>query len=858
MKRLLCVLWVTGMMVWAPSVAAGPVTLLGDPELPPAALYGLEVLTGSLKADGVDVRRSPSLDEAAGDLLVAGIATSDGPAARLLREHGIALPVEAEGLVVKRLKVGERPALVLCGADARGLMYALLDTAEQVRGRGNADAPLAGVRDTREAPRVKERAVSIYTMQRRWFEQRLFDERHWQRYFSLLASSRINSFVVVFGYENGGFMAPVYPYFHNVHGFPKVEMVGVTADQQTRHTVAFKRMMEIAHRHGIDVTVAFWDHIYRGKVQGGGIAGASEAAGKRMKHLVTGVTTENLVAYNKAALTEFLSIFPEVDAIQFRMHWESGLTREETPAFWHDMFEIIRKARPDLRIDLRAKGLPDPVIDDAVAQGLNFRIATKYWMEQMGLPFHPSHVNRQNQRDRRHGYADLLRYPKRYPVHWRMWSGGTTRCLLWGDPGYVRSFVESVGVYGGDSFEVNEMLATWMLGEDHDAEPLELLNARYRFYDYEFERYWYYYRVWGRVSYDPDLPEDVLLREFVKRFGAKGGPRLRNGLHLASRVLPRIVAAAYNYRNFPTTRGWAEMMRQGELPFFAKAEGSDIGQFVSFAEEARLRVEGGEDARRRPGDTSRWFANVSTAILREVEAAEQNAPERPGGEFLSTVADLKILAQLANYYSRRIPAAVSYNIHLQTKDPGALAEAIRQEAEAVESWREIVRAASDVYSFDMAFGVERVGFPRHWRDELAKLEDGLKQLKREGATASAARQREKDTFANGSTQLSADVERAKSARPGEPLRITAKVSGPAKVKWLRLRYRHLTQFEDYESVEMARDQQDGSWSATIPGEFIVPEWDLMYFVEVMDENGNGRTFPDLEQGAPYVIVELDR
>ena len=49
-----------------------------------------------------------------------------------------------------------------------------------------------------------------------------------------------------------------------------------------------------------------------------------------------------------------------------------------------------------------------------------------------------------------------------------------------------------------------------------------------------------------------------------------------------------------------------------------------------------------------------------------------------------------------------------------------------------------------------------------------------------------------------------------------------------------------------------------SWSATIPGEFIVPEWDLMYFVEVMDENGNGRIFPDLEQGAPYVIVGLER
>ena len=52
--------------------------------------------------------------------------------------------------------------------------------------------------------------------------------------------------------------------------------------------------------------------------------------------------------------------------------------------------------------------------------------------------------------------------------------------------------------------------------------------------------------------------------------------------------------------------------------------------------------------------------------------------------------------------------------------------------------------------------------------------------------------------------------------------------------------------------------QTGSWSATIPGEFIVPEWDLMYFVEVMDAQGCGRISPDLEDGAPYVIVKLER
>ena len=92
------------------------------------------------------------------------------------------------------------------------------------------------------------------------------------------------------------------------------------------------------------------------------------------------------------------------------------------------------------------------MIDDALNLGLAANVSTKYWMEQMGLPFHPTHINVQNQKDRRHGYADLLRYPQHYRVHWQVWSGGTTRLLLWGDPDYVRRFAATARLYDGEQF----------------------------------------------------------------------------------------------------------------------------------------------------------------------------------------------------------------------------------------------------------------------------------------------------------------------------------------------------------------------------------------------------------------------
>ena len=125
-------------------------------------------------------------------------------------------------------------------------------------------------------------------------------------------------------------------------------------------------MIDAAHERGVDFGVAIWDHIYRGGVQGGGIAGASELAGKRVPGLVTGLTAENLDAYTKAALSKFLNVFPDIDTLQFRMHGESGLKRDEMPVFWHEVFGLIKSQRPSLRVDIRAKELPDSIIQDGI------------------------------------------------------------------------------------------------------------------------------------------------------------------------------------------------------------------------------------------------------------------------------------------------------------------------------------------------------------------------------------------------------------------------------------------------------------------------------------------------------------
>jgi hypothetical protein len=841
---------IVSLVVWCASssaIAASRVALVteGAPGAP--ASHGFSKLKDALQAAGVE------LAPAGGSVDYTILAN--------VRSRCADAPRAAEALSVRHGTHNGKPALILCGADSRGLMYAALDTADRVRWAAKSANPFESIRDTTETPYLAHRAVSMYTMQRAYFESRLYDETHWRRYFDMLAADRINSFIVIFGYENGGFMAPLYPYFFNVAQFPEVELVGITAEQQARNIAAFKTMMRIAHERGIEVTAGIWDHIYRGGVQGGGIPGASENAGKRVPGLVWGVNGDNLAAYTKAALKRFLEVFPEIDGIQFRMHDESGLKRAEMAAFWHDVFRSMKQARPSLRVDLRVKDLPDEVIYDALEQGLNARVNTKYWMEQMGLPFHPTHVPRPNQHDRRHGYADLLRYPQRYRVDWQLWSGGTTRVLLWGDPDYVRRFAQSARLYSGDSFEVNEMLATKMLGEPHDAKPLDILNPRYRYYDYEFERYWHFYRVWGRLTYNPATPSDVWEHEFTTRFGPQAGPELRQALQTASKVLPRIVAASYRYQYFPTTRGWAEMNHQDDLAKFASEEGSDIQQFENPKDEATRLLTGADTAMRRPQETSRWFAQTSADILAHVERAQAAAGAKPGNEFLSTVADLRILAGLARYHSARLLGAVAYNLYKSSGSLAAFDQAIEHEKRAVAAWSDIVAGAGDVYSSELAFGAHNVGFRRHWKEEYGLVQADLEKLLEERQSAKERADAPSTPVVTSDATPNppiAELQPVSTATPGRDLVIAARIAAPAGVKWARLRYRHVNQYEDYETAEMTLDAASGLYRGTIPAAFVDPKWDLMCFVEVVDRAGIGRMYPDLDRQTPYVVVAVKR
>lgn len=547
------------------------------------------------------------------------------------------------------------------------------------------------------------------------------------------------------------------------------------------------------------------------------------------------------------------------------MHWESGLPRDlKTLAnFWGRVFDGINKSGRKIKIYERAKGLPDTVINVSLNKKIDFTIQTKYSAEQMGMPFHPAHIQVQNQFDRRHGYADLLTYPKRYDMLYRLWNGGSQKLLLWGDAEYVRRFVRSSKLYNSNGiFEFMEI---------EGAKPMRnglrrTLTASHVYTEYDFQRYWCQNLMFGRLGYNPNTPEVVFLREFNRRFGEEAGPVIMDALTKASKIIPRIISSAMpdfqEQRGVPEWGSGSGLNGKGMLSAYAKIKPLDKQTFISFEEAAQYLIQKKESGRVWPQQNSEWFAKTAFEINKLIKKANEKIGIYKNKEYESTITDIKILAAMAKFHAERIKAAIAYNLYLKlNKNSLALDSAINYEKKAIEIYRTAVDVAGDYYPTDLDISVSDTG---HWIDELGLMEKAFVELKKSPINNSfpVPAINVKKFYKYSSIKIFHDP--LKIVEPNKPVTIKFKAEVPSGIKWARLLFRGVTQFQDYEMLDMKYNGE--YYSATISPEKTnkVIEyhsdtgaiWDFMYIIEVVSNEGIGFTYPNFEKSDPYIFVKV--
>lgn len=843
--------------------------------------WAVSQLQEALSAGGVPVRLCDRTEDAGpGDLCVLVAGRESAAAREVLGAAGVSIPdvPEAVGLVPGR--GGGRPALLACGSDARGLVYAVTELADRVV---HAGAPLSGLAISR--PVVEQPANSVRSIARLftsevedkgWFHDRAF----WQRYLSMLATQRFNRFSLTLGLgynfprnvRDAYFYFP-YPFLLAVPGY-EVRAAGLPDAERDRNLEALRFISDEATARGLHFQLGLWTHA------------CEWVDSPEANYTIQGLTPETHAPYCRDALREALRACPGIAGVTFRIHGESGIP-EGSYGFWKTVFEGIAQCGRRVEIDMHAKGMDREMIDVALGTGMPVNVSAKYWAEHMGLPYHQASIrglelprkaegfmalSGGSRRFLRYGYGDLLEEGRRFGVLYRIWPG-TQRLLLWGDPAMAAGYGRYAHFCGCLGMEVCEPLTfKGRMGSGLAGGREGYADASLRPAGGDYEKYLYTYRLTGRLLYNPDAEPETWRRFLRKRYGAAAAS-VEEALANASRLLPLMTTAHHPsasnntywpevYTNMPIVdEARPHPYRDTPAPrVFGAVSALDPELFSRIDDFAEELVTGNRSARYSPLDVAAWLRGFAQAAADQLKKAEGQVGDRNDPEFRRVAVDVALQSGLGRFFAEKLRAGVFYAVHRRTGDVSALQEAISSYKKGRAAWAGLAELARPVYVSDLTFGLS-AHLRGHWADRLPAMDEDIQDMEKllqeaKGSPGGA-----------GTAQLEGrgpeapfEVEHAPPAsfRRGAPVSIALTVRNREGIT-VRLRYRRVNQAEAYVVADMAG--RGGRFEATVPGDYTDSPYPLQYFFELREASGQAWPWPGFNaelSNQPYFVVRQAR
>lgn len=161
--------------------------------------------------------------------------------------------------------------------------------------------------------------------------------------------------------------------------------------------------------------------------------------------------------------------------------------------------------------------------------------------------------------------------PSNYRIEW-MIRNEDFFILRWGQPDFIRKHIAE---------NTRPFVNGYFVGSEGyiPAKDYSHIDNKHRNWKYAFEKQWLFYKLWGRLLYDPATPNDVFEEGFNMRYGNGEGHRLLKAYEYASEMplkLASFFAATWDY----------SLYSEGFLaPFAANAGLNDtISSFISVEE----------------------------------------------------------------------------------------------------------------------------------------------------------------------------------------------------------------------------------------------------------------------------------
>ena len=280
--------------------------------------------------------------------------------------------------------------------------------------------------------------------------------------------------------------------------------------------------------------------------------------------------------------------------------------------------------------------------------------------------------------------------PEITPAHrtWLTVRNDDLYSFRWGDPDFARAFIQNMpgpdklaGFYMGPD--------GYIWGRDFLSRDAVAADGRRQLV---WDRQWFSFNLWGRLSYDPSLPETHFQRLLGARHPSVSAEKLFAASQASSRLIPQVtrfnwgaidvhwypeanLSHPHQYKGFYTVR---HFMEGKPMP------GEDILSITQWRE--KLSAKKAITAQTPPEVAAVLERDADTTLKLVTELRQQaNSADK---ELTLTLGDYEAQSWLGRYYAAKVRSAIDLAEFNASADAVAQASALNHAQNALAHWKQ--------------------------------------------------------------------------------------------------------------------------------------------------------------------------
>jgi len=591
--------------------------------------------------------------------------------------------------------------IIVTGGDGTGMIYGSLSIAEDL---GNG-IPLQNINASDDKPRMALRAIKFdmpwdtyrhsYALDQHYETCR--DLNYWKAFLDMMADNRLNALSL--------WDLHPFTYMIRAKNFPLATPFNDKELKEWQNL--FHGIFRMAKERGIDTYLVPFNIFFSPE-----FAKAYHVQRPNLEHdfFVDGDTSEVVKRYTRESVTQVLQEYPDLTGIGFTLgEGMGGFTSQGREDWMKDVYiEGMRLSGRKIKLIHRI-----PFSSTTGSLGVTSieteKLTRKAIEEEADMPFiegpiwadlkyNWSHAASTTKLIKVHGGKLYDTYFKPLPAKYKVtWTARNEDffCLRWGVPDFVREHVRvNNQPYTGGYFIGSE---TYIPAKDYFTNPAIKVNWKYA-----FERQWLYYKLWGRLLYDPNTPDNVFSAEFTRRYGA-AGKNLLEASSLAGKT-PLRTASFFDFTSDLTLYSEGMMAQFGKdktLKYISvdeqiKRPVLDPDASVSIPDYVKTTLAGGNFNSKlitppMLADMLEKDCSKALDLVKDINISKNTA-------LMFEVADIKAWANLGLNLAEKIRGGVALQTYRVKGGEDNKQEAVKHLENALNYWKAVVSITRPIYN----------------------------------------------------------------------------------------------------------------------------------------------------------------